>query len=114
MANDSHVVSVCFNETTQSIESRAVYQYDHGLALRIYGLGSLTIEQIHFSNSETGNALNVLTAVNSDGSISSSIPDVLLAQNKDIYVFLYFEDDATGYTARTIRIPVIPRAKPEK
>ena len=113
MANDSSVVSVTFTETTQSVTSRAVYQYDHGLTLQVYGLSNLTIDQIHFSNSDTGKAINNLSNTESDGAISASIPDVLLAQDKDIYAFLYFEDDTTGYTARTIRIPMIPRAKPE-
>lgn len=113
MANDSSMVSVKFNEATQNIESRPVWQYDHGLTLQVYGLQSVSIEQIHFFNSDTGKALNILIAQESDGGISAPIPDVLQAQDKDIYAYLYIEDDTSGYTARTVRIPMNPRAKPE-
>lgn len=113
MAIENSVVSVRFNETAQSVTSRAVYQYDHGLTLQVKGLEGLNIEQVHFSNSDTGKAVNHLTTIETDGSISVLIPDVLLVQDKDIDAFLYIEDDTVGFTVRSVRIPMIPRAKPE-
>lgn len=113
MAIENSVVSVRFNETAQSVTSRAVYQYDHGLTLQVKGLEGLDIEQVHFSNSDTGKAVNHLTTIETDGSISVLIPDVLLVQDKDIDAFLYIEDDTVGFTVRSVRIPMIPRAKPE-
>lgn len=77
MANDSPIVSVRFNETAQSITSRKVYQYDHGLLLHIYGLDSLQVDQVHFTNSDCGKAINNLTTKDSDGVIIVNIPDVL-------------------------------------
>lgn len=113
MAIENSVVSVRFNETAQSVTSRAVYQYDHGLTLQVKGLEGLDIEQVHFSNSDTGKAVNHLTTIETDGSISVLIPDVLLVQDKDIDAFPNIEDDTVGFTVRSVRIPMIPRAKPE-
>lgn len=113
MAIENSVVSVRFNETAQSVTSRAVYQYDHGLTLQVKGLEGLDVEQVHFSNSDTGKAVNHLTTIETDGSISVLIPDVLLVQDKDIDAFLYIEDDTVGFTVRSVRIPMTPRAKPE-
>lgn len=113
MANDSSVVSARFNETSQSTTSREVYQYDHGLVLCVYGLNDLQVNQVHFTNSDNGKAINNLAIKESDGSIIVNIPDVLLAQDKDISAYLYIENDTSGYTARIVRIPINPRSKPD-
>ena len=113
MENQNTVIVVSFSETTDYVEVRPVHQYDHGLTQRIRGIDSTSVRQIHFSNTDKGRALNNLIGVESDGTMIASIPDVLLAQDKDIYAYLYYEDDNIGCTVKTIRIPMTPRAKPE-
>ena len=112
MANDSSVLVVFFNENTHDIVTRPVYQYDHGLTIKAYGLENINVNQVHFSNSDTGKAFSMLALAEEDGSISVLVPDTLQVQEKDIYAFFYVEDETSGYTVRTIRMPVIARAKP--
>ena len=46
--------------------------------------------------------------------IVATIPDYFLTQEKDIWAYIYYEDDLSGRTIKTVRIPVVPRSKPEK
>lgn len=111
--SDESIVPVTFSANTDYVESRPVYQYDHGLVLKVFGVESISIRQVHFTNTANGLALNILTDLNIDGVVTVPIPDTQLCQNKCIWAYLYFEDDSSGRTIKTVKIPVRPRSKPE-
>ena len=90
-----------------------VWQYDHGLTLTAVGLTPEQVPQFHFTNGTANDAVSLLTEEDTSGYATSDIPDVLLAQAKDIIVYLYYEDTDSGYTVKTITIPVRERVKPE-
>ena len=91
----------------------SVFQYDHGLRLVVEGVSSAEAPQFHFTNGNAADAVSVLSADTTDGAAVADIPDILLAQGKNITVYLYFEDEEKGYTTKTIHIPVRERVKPE-
>ena len=73
--SDESIVPVTFSANTDYVESRHVYQYDHGLVLKVFGVESISIRQVHFTNTANGLALNILTDLNIDGVVTVPIPD---------------------------------------
>lgn len=89
-----------------------VWQYDHGLKLRIHGFASANVPQIQYSNAGLADAMSVASAKESN-CIVADIPDVLLTQSKEIQCYAYVENSSSGITVYEIHIPIRPRSKPK-
>lgn len=89
-------------------KTRPLYQYDYGITLQLIGAELPQSYEVHFSNTQKGNAT---TQIGDENGVA--IPDTYLTTGSDVYAWLYLHDGTTdGETIREILIPVIPRAKP--
>lgn len=100
----SNVVNAHVRGTTCG--TTPLYQYDYGQILKIHGVELPDAYEVHFSNTQNGNA--TVSIGNADG---VEIPDIYLQSGDPIYAWIYLhtgEDD--GETKYLITIPVITRA----
>lgn len=95
----------------QTMTTSDVYQYDHGLKLRIYDFTPENLAQIQYSHAGLSNAMSVIPT-KEESCIIADIPDILLMQQKELQCYVYIEDDTSGLTVYEIRIPIRPRSKP--
>lgn len=83
-----------------------VWQYDHGLILKLEGMELPTAYEVHFANDLKTPAIQKIG--NADG---VQIPDELLKVGRTILAYVYLHTgDSDGETVKTIAIPVVPRA----
>lgn len=100
----SNVVNAHVRGTTCG--TTPLYQYDYGQILKIHGVELPDAYEVHFSNTQNGNA--TVSIGNADG---VQIPDIYLRSGAPVYAWIYLhtgEDD--GETKYLITIPVIGRA----
>ena len=103
-------VSVSFGNS-KAVIADPVYQYDHGLVLKILNTSASEIQQAHYAVEDMRETVGLQLA-QQGSNLEARIPDNLVAKGKKITAYLYFEDDNAGYTVKTAVIPVIPREKP--
>lgn len=90
-----------------------VYQYDHGLQLRLSGLPTdSAIPQVHFSCVGTKEAFTVFPSIEEEIYVVE-VPDVLLMQQNQLQCYVYTERLDSGVTIYELDIPIIPRARPK-
>lgn len=88
--------------------SLPLYQYDYGQVLKLEGVELPVAYEVHFSNSDTGNAKTSIG--NADGVV---IPDEFLLSGEQIRVWLFLHEGTNdGETEYKGIIPVHARAKP--
>lgn len=95
-----------------------IYQYNYGQVLRIQGLTLPTAVEVHFSLQNTGGETTTRIGVTKDGVTDVVIPDSLLengdiAQDYEIYAFVYLRNETSGQTECKITLHIISRPKPE-
>ena len=95
-----------------------IYQYDYGQVLRIQGLTLPTAVEVHFSLQNKGGETTTRIGVTKDGVTDVVIPDSLLengdiAQNYEIYAFVYLRNETSGQTEYKITLHITSRSKPE-
>ena len=95
-----------------------IYQYDYGQVLRIQGLTLPTAVEVHFSLQNTGGEATTRIGVTKDGVTDVVIPDSLLengdiAQDYEIYAFVYLRNETSGQTEYKITLHITSRPKPE-
>ena len=104
-------VSAPFVEGCYVLTIRGIYQYDHGLKLKISGQPTKQIPQMHFAYDGQRNTIPTIPVWDGDYLIAD-IPDTILMQPKEVWCYIYIEDETSGYTIREIHLPQIPRGKP--
>ena len=103
-------VDVTFDQTHKQMVD-GVYQYDHGLLLRIHGVPTNVAWQFQFGY--RGGVESVTTIGETEGeAVVGVIPDTLLMQPREVVCYLYYEDEEYGITTYEIYIPLTQRAKP--
>ena len=95
-----------------------VWQYSYGQVLRIQGLTLPPAVEVHFSLQNTGGEATPRIGVTKDGVTDVVIPDSLLengdiAQDYEIYAFVYLRNETSGQTEYKITMHVTSRPKPE-
>lgn len=95
-----------------------IYQYNYGQVLRIQGLTLPTAVEVHFSLQNTGGETTTRIGVTKDGVTDVVIPDSLLengdiAQDYEIYAFVYLRNETSGQTECKITLHITSRPKPE-
>ena len=88
-----------------------LHQWDYGQVLEIHSNDLPALIEVHFACSGMAEAVVRSCAVTS-GVAKASIPDSCIEQTSPIIAWIYCVDKTSGYTAITIRLPVIARAKP--
>jgi hypothetical protein len=89
------------------VKAAPLWRYDHGIRLQPIGLELPEHYEIHFSNSETGEAKTVLA--DASGAV---IPAEYLIPGTEVYAWLYLVGDSYGRTKAEIIIPVDAKARP--
>ena len=95
-----------------------IWQYDYGQILRIQGLTLPPAVEVHFSLQNTGGETTTRIGVTKDGVTDVVIPDSLLengdiAQDYEIYAFVYLRNETSGQTEYKITLHITSRPKPE-
>ena len=101
---------ICYDNDGQVLERYT--QWDKDQKLLIKGIDTGTPPYFHFSNGSREDALVVRSEFTDDG-VVASVPDILLQYALPIIVFVYYFESSSGSSAEfSVRIPVMPRAKP--
>lgn len=87
-------------------------QWDKNQKLIIRGVDMSSTPQFHFSNNYIDSSLIVSSTISNDG-VSATVPDVLLQYAEPIIVHLYYKDADSERSKYSVRIPVMPKSKPE-
>lgn len=107
-----------FDKSSTREDVFRIYQYDYGQVLRIQGLTLPTAVEVHFSLQNTGGETTTRIGVTKDGVTDVVIPDSLLengdiAQDYEIYAFVYLRNETSGQTECKITLHITSRPKPE-
>ncbi len=87
-------------------------QWDVGQEIRIEGADLSSVPTFHFFNRKSDRAL-VVSSVVSEKTITAKIPNVLLQNALPIVACVYYgSGNSQGKTNYTVKIPVVPRPKP--
>lgn len=89
------------------VKTGPLWRYDHGIKLQPIGLELPENYEIHFSNSETGEAKTMLADAN-----GAVIPAEYLIPGTEVYAWIYLAGDSYGRTKAEIIIPVDAKARP--
>ena len=93
---------------------RGLYQYDHGLKLRVSGVSGAVAVQMQFSCTGQKSALTTVSTWDDDNDVLlADIPDVILMQPNPVYCYFYVEGEDSGVTVYEIVFPLLPRARPQ-
>lgn len=97
---------------------QSIYQYNYGQVLRIQGLNLPPAVEVHFSLQNTGGETTTRIGATKDGVTDVVIPDSFLengdiAQDYEIYAFVYLRNETSGQTEYKITMHVTSRPKPE-
>lgn len=90
---------------------RGIYQYDHGLKLRIHGQPTTSLWQMQYGCVGNKEAVTVFSTLE-DGTVVASVPDTLLMQPRDLMCYIYLEENSSCVTVYEILMPIIRRIKP--
>lgn len=118
MAIEKKITTAAFEPGSTTANAYGLWQWDYGQTLRIQGLHLPSAVEIHFSLQETGGTSVSRVGVTKDGVTDVIIPDSMLendgiAQNYNMFAFIYLTDDTSGQTEYKIKMQVKSRPKPE-
>ena len=103
-------VDVTFDGTTKQMVD-GVFQYDHGLSLRVHGVPTNVEWQFQFGYRGGTESVTTVGTVEGDA-VVGVIPDALLMQQREVVCYLYYENEEFGLTVYEIYIPLGLRIKP--
>lgn len=103
-------VDVTFDGTTKQMVN-GVFQYDHGLSLRVHGVPTNVEWQFQFGYRGGTESVTTVGTVEGDA-VVGVIPDALLMQQREVICYLYYENEEFGLTVYEIYIPLSSRIKP--
>lgn len=104
---DNRIIIASFAVGENVTVTSPAYQYNYGNVLRVNGIELPDAFEVHFSNNQYGEST---TSIGNSNEVT--IPDMYLANGKDIYAWIYLHDDSDdGETVYQILIPVMERAE---
>lgn len=106
-------ISAVFPTGVVVITLPPLYQWDKGHTLRIHVNPQYPCIEVHFSYSGLKEAITCTCTVTGDVA-TVSVPDSCFEQTETVTAWVFAKDEDSGKTTKTIRIPIIPRAKPPK
>lgn len=103
----NNIITVKYNEYSGKFTVKpAVYQWDYGLIMKIYGLELPDVTEWHFGNGE-------MTVTSIGDATSVSVPDECLEKTGDLRVYyIGHTGESDGETIYNFTIPVFKRPKP--
>lgn len=107
----SHLIIARF-ESSESVKTDPVYQWNYGQVLRIQGINLPSAVEVHFSIPTSPEA-KIRIGTTKDNVTDVVIPDTMLEQEETVSAYVYLTDEDSGTTTYTIRVPIKSRAKPE-
>ena len=110
------IVANLKRDTTSTIASGILWQYDYGQVLRLHGLDLPETVEVHFALKETDGDIVTRIGKTTDGVTDVAIPDTMLEGNDatynfKIFAFVYLTDETSGETVCKIILPVTSRPK---
>ena len=110
------IVANLKRDTTSTIASGILWQYDYGQVLRLHGLDLPETVEVHFALKETDGDIVTRIGTTTDGVTDVAIPDTMLEGNDatynfKIFAFVYLTDETSGETVCKIILPVTSRPK---
>lgn len=111
------MIQIKFEPHEKCKDIKGLWQYDYGRTLQISGLDLPEQVKIEFSLHDRMGETTPRTGITTEGITEVQIPNTLLANEGCqsgycIYVFIYVEDEETGFTCRKIILRVHARPKP--
>ena len=105
---------VTFPANVSTVTVSGLFQWDYGQVLEIESadIGSEIVE-VHFSCEGMSEAI-VRSCSFSNGVGTVTIPDQCLEQASTMTAWIYRINGTTGYTFKTITLPITPRTRPSK
>lgn len=102
---ENNVVTAILTNSQRTAKTRAIYQYDYGMVLKLEGVELPTAYEVHFSNSLSGETIPQIG--NADG---VAIPNNVLTSGANVYVWVYLHTGTEdGETVYHVQIPVTKR-----
>jgi len=90
----------------------ALYQWDSNQTLYIEDHGFDVAPYFHFCNQNSEKALMTSSKIETDGTLTVVIPNILLTEPYNITAYVYLSDGGSAKTVEVITIPVRPRPMP--
>lgn len=91
-----------------------LFQYDHGMVLRIKGTEITGACTVHFASAPSDEGSYQIIGHIDSGDLVVDIPDNLLGDGAtNIYAYVYYSDGDSGYTVYRSWTPIILRARPD-
>lgn len=106
------MLEAIFITGVDEIKVSGLCQWDRGQMLRITCPDLPSAFQVHYAKRKKKETI-VVQAEGANNVATVAIPDVMLQEPFDLYAYLYFDEGLIGETAKIIRMPVRPRAKPD-
>lgn len=106
------MLEAIFTSGIDEITVVGLYQWDRGQQVKIACPDLPSAFQVHFANRKSKKAL-VIQAEGSNNVATVTIPDEILREPFEVFAYLYFDESLTGETAKTIRMPIEKRRKPD-
>ena len=88
MSYRSNIIDVNVSGNSEVTIERGIYQYDHGMKLRISGIASSDTIEVHYAFKGMRDVITD-TPTKSGSTYLSSIPDEVLAQPMPVNAYVY-------------------------
>lgn len=106
-----NVIADFSRKDCDTLRVKGLTQWDYGQTLEIRLDNMPETFEAHFSAQNMDEAL-VVEAISVDGSAIIPIPNIITTQSKEATCYLYYEDETSGETHKTIILLIKPRKKP--
>lgn len=90
----------------------ALYQWDRGQVLTVYGLSLQATPEVHFAHGRLEDAVVQPTTMDAAGVVRSPVPDEMLEEAQPINAYVCTDDGVSFKSLYKIVIPVIGRSRP--
>lgn len=102
---------ICYDSERNLLER--LYQWDVNQTISVTGINTLQSPVFHFCNQRSEVALVVVPDM-VDGMLTAEIPNSLLKEPETLFVYIYYNTGDDGRrTFYRVRVPVIPRQRPQ-
>lgn len=105
-------IFVSYINNADQYSTKPVFQYDNGVVIHISNIPSTAVLQTHYSIEGMRNAFVYIPEYNNEYWISK-VPNVFLAQEKPVQIYVYVTFDDGGKTIMRITMPIKTRPKPD-
>ena len=106
-----NIIADFTSKKCSTLKLKGLTQWDYGRVLEVRLENMPRTFEAHFSYKGFEDSLVVEVAPDSDVAIVP-IPNIITTQDKDATCWIYYENETSGATYKTIILPITPRTKP--